>query len=163
MALYLIKGFIAGEKTALPSLSRINDPLEIPNPQSQETDGVRWMKDWQQAVRAAKEQNKGLIVDAWAQWCAACLKMDAEVWNEPGVEALINQHFIALKIDFTESNPQSEELTKRWDLSGLPAVGIYPAGSDFAGQPVVLFREAATVSSFHQAVQKIFNGELQKK
>lgn len=163
MALYLIKGFIVADKTALPSLSRINDPLEIPNTQSQQTDGVRWMKDWQQAVLAAKEQNKGLIVDAWAQWCAACLKMDAEVWNERGVEALINQHFIALKIDFTESNPQSEELTKRWDLSGLPAVGIYPAGSDFAGQPAVLFREAATVSSFHQAVQKIFNGELQKK
>jgi len=163
IALSAIKGFIAPENASLPSLSRINDPVDIPAPQAQQNDRVYWYKNWSEAEKAAREQNKGLIVDAWAQWCAACLKMDAEVWNESGVEALINQHFIALKIDFTESNPQSEELTQRWDLSGLPAVGIYPAGSNFSGQPSVLFREAVTVSSFHQAIQKIFNGEIPKK
>lgn len=162
LALSLIKGFISPENTNLPSLNRINDPVDIPNSQSVRTDGVQWFKNWNDAVQAAREQKKGLIVDAWAQWCAACLKMDAELWNEPGVSALINQHFIALKIDFTESNPQSEDLTKKWDLSGLPAVGIYPSGANFDGQPAILFREAATVSTFHQAVQKVFNGEIPK-
>jgi thiol:disulfide interchange protein DsbD len=163
VALSAIKGFVLPEKTSLPSFVRINDPIDIP-PQTNKTgESVQWMKNWKEAEQAAVLQKKGLIVDAWAQWCAACLKMDAEVWNESGVEALINQHFIALKIDFTESNPQSEELTKKWDLSGLPAVGIYPAGSDFSGQPAILFREAVTVSSFHQAVQKVFNGEVIKK
>jgi thiol:disulfide interchange protein DsbD len=141
----------------------MNDPVDVPKQQTKSTETVQWFKNWKDAERAAIEQKKGLIIDAWAQWCAACLKMDAEVWNESGVEALINQHFIALKIDFTESNPQSEELTQRWDLSGLPAVGIYPAGSNFSGQPAILFREAVTVSSFHQAVQKLFNGEIPKK
>lgn len=162
-ALWAIKGFVAGEIATLPSLSRFNDPVEIPKVDKRPGEHVQWYKNWDEAVRAATEQKKGLIVDAWAQWCAACLKMDAEVWNESGVEALIHQHFIALKVDFTESNPQSEELTKRWDLSGLPAVGIYPAESDFNAQPAVLFREAVTVSTFHQAVQKIFNGEHKKK
>lgn len=163
VALSAIKGFVLPEKTSLPSLVRINDPIDIPPQSNKAGESVQWMKNWKEAEQAAVLQKKGLIVDAWAQWCAACLKMDAEVWNESGVEALINQHFIALKIDFTESNPQSEELTKKWDLSGLPAVGIYPAGSDFSGQPAILFREAVTVSSFHQAVQKIFNGEIIKK
>lgn len=162
-ALWAIKGFIAGEIASLPSLSRINDPVEIPKGEKPTGERIIWYKDWNKAVQAATLQNKGLIVDAWAQWCAACLKMDAEVWNEPGVEALIDQHFIALKVDFTESNPQSEELTKRWDLSGLPAVGIYPAKSDFMAQPAILFREALTVSTFHQSIQKLFNGELTKQ
>ena len=143
-----------------PSLNRIGDPIELPNPDAVKSDGVQWYKDWNKAVQAAQLEKKGLLVDAWAQWCAACLKMDAEVWNESGVEALLNQHFIALKVDFTESNPASEDLAKRWDLSGLPAVGIYPAGSDFKSQPPILFREAVTVSQFHQAVQKLFNGDF---
>lgn len=163
LALAAIKGFVASDGSVFPALSRINNPVDVPEVKPQQTDRVQWYKNWKEAERAALEQKKGLIVDAWAQWCAACLKMDAEVWNEPGVEALINQHFIALKIDFTESNPQSEELTQRWELTGLPAVGIYPAGSDFSAQPAVLFREAVTVSTFHQAIQKIFNGEIQKK
>ena len=162
-ALWAIKGFVAGEIASLPSLSRFNEPVEIPKEDNRPGEQVHWYKNWDVAVRAAKERKKGIIVDAWAQWCAACLKMDAEVWNESGVETLINQHFIALKVDFTESNPQSEELTKRWDLSGLPAVGIYPADSDFSGQPAVLFREAVTVGTFHQAIQKIFNGEIKNK
>jgi thiol:disulfide interchange protein DsbD len=160
IALSAIKGFIPAENVDLPSWSRINDPVEIPNGSQSTSTKVVWYKNWKDAEQAAVTQGKGLIVDAWAQWCAACLKMDAEVWTEPGVEALINQHFIALKIDFTESNPESEELTKKWDLSGLPAVGIYPAKSDFSRPPTVLFREAVTVGTFHQAVQKIFNGEI---
>jgi|GEM_PF-614739 len=163
MTLSAIKGFVASEAASLPSFSRINDPVELPNPDSQMPERINWYKDWNEAVQAAQLEKKGLVVDAWAQWCAACLKMDAEVWNESGVEALLSQHFIALKVDFTESTPTSEDLAKRWDLSGLPAVGIYPAGSDFQKQPPILFREAVTVSQLHQAVQKLFNGEIIRK
>jgi thiol:disulfide interchange protein DsbD len=160
MTLSLVKGFVPMTLPSWPSLNRIGDPVEVPPAGSLQKDNIQWHKDWRKAVQAAQLEKKGLLVDAWAQWCAACLKMDAEVWSESGVEALINQHFIALKIDFTESNPASEELTERWELTGLPAVGIYPAGSDFNGKPPILFREAVTVSQFHQAVQKLFNGEI---
>jgi len=160
MTLSLVKGFVPMSLPSWPSIDRIGDPVEVPPAGSMQNDSAQWYKDWNKAVQAAKLERKGLLVDAWAQWCVACLKMDAEVWSESGVEALLNQHFIALKIDFTESNPASEELTQRWDLAGLPAVGIYPAGSDFNGKPAILFREAITVSQFHQAVQKLFNGEI---
>lgn len=160
MTLWAIKGFAPMPALSWPSLNRIGAPVDLPQAGPSKSDVVTWQTDWQKAVQIARLEKKGLVVDAWAQWCAACLKMDAEVWNESGVESLINQHFVALKIDFTESNPASEALTQRWDLSGLPAVGIYPAGSDFEGQPPILFREAVTVSQFHQAVQRLFNGEL---
>jgi thiol:disulfide interchange protein DsbD len=160
MTLSLVKGFVPMSLPSWPSMDRIGEPVEVPPAGSAPKENIQWYKDWRKAVQAAQLEKKGLLVDAWAQWCAACLKMDAEVWSESGVEALINQHFIALKIDFTESNPASEELTQRWDLTGLPAVGIYPADSDFAGKPPILFREAVTVNQFHQSVQKLFNGEI---
>lgn len=160
MTLAAIKGFIPMQMPLWPSFNRIGDPVDLPKASTQSEGQVTWYKEWNKAVQAARLERKGLVVDAWAQWCAACLKMDAEVWSESGVATLINQHFIALKVDFTESNPGSEELTKKWDLSGLPAVGIYPADSDFEGQPPILFREAVTVIQFHQAVQKLFNGDI---
>lgn len=160
LTLSVIKGFVPVDSTSFPSFQRIGSPVAVPESAANKSDALVWYKDWKKAVQAAQSEKKGLIVDAWAQWCAACLKMDAELWTEAGVKAVIQQRFIALKIDFTESNPDSEDLTKRWDLAGLPAVGIYPAGADFTLQPPVLFREAVSVSQFHQAVQRLLNGEL---
>jgi thiol:disulfide interchange protein DsbD len=148
------------EATALPSIQRMGSPVEIPPIGNNTSKELVWYKDWKKAVQAAQIEKKGLLVDAWAQWCAACLKMDAELWTEEGVKSVIQQRFVALKVDFTESNPDSEDLTKRWDLAGLPAVGFYPAGSDFTAPPPILFREGVTVIQFHQAVQKLINGEF---
>jgi thiol:disulfide interchange protein DsbD len=160
LTLSAIKGFVPMEATALPSIQRMGSPVEIPPSVNNTSNELVWYKDWKKAVQAAQIEKKGLLVDAWAQWCAACLKMDAELWTEEGVKSVIQQRFVALKVDFTESNPDSEDLTKRWDLAGLPAVGFYPAGSDFTSPPAILFREGVTVIQFHQAVQKLINGEF---
>jgi thiol:disulfide interchange protein DsbD len=104
----------------------------------------RWQSDWKIAVATAKGNSKGLIVDAWAQWCAACLKMDAELWADPEVMKKINEGYVALKLDFTESTPFTDEIASRWDIVGLPAVGIFPAGSDFEALPPKLFRAAVS-------------------
>jgi thiol:disulfide interchange protein DsbD len=104
----------------------------------------RWQTDWKIAVATAKGNSKGLIVDAWAQWCAACLKMDAELWADPEVIKKINEGYVPLKLDFTESTPFTDEIASRWDIVGLPAVGVFPAGSDFEALPPKLFRAAVS-------------------
>lgn len=105
---------------------------------------LRWQSDWKIAVAMAEGNSKGLIVDAWAQWCAACLKMDAELWADPEVVKKINDGYVALKLDFTESTPFTDEIATRWDIVGLPAVGVFPAGSDFDALPSKLFRSAVS-------------------
>jgi thiol:disulfide interchange protein DsbD len=112
------------------------------------SEGVDWMKDWNQAVIRATVEKKPLIVDAWAEWCAACLKMDETVWKDPSVVETINERFVPVKLDFTRSSPFSEEIIERWELSGLPAVGFFPVGSDLTKAPPILFREAITASKF---------------
>jgi thiol:disulfide interchange protein len=83
--------------------------------------------------------------------------MDADVWVDPKVTEFVGKHFVPVKVDFTESNPQSDKLAEDWDLAGLPAVGLYPAGSDFKGIPPLLYREAVTTPKLMQGIQKLLN------
>lgn len=119
---------------------------------------IVWEKDWRKAVMRASVENKPLVVDAWAEWCAACLQMDETVWKDPKVVQIVSQHFVAAKIDFTRTTPVSNELTKRWDLTGLPAVGFFKAGAKLDSEmPAVLYREQIDVAKFFDAAMKVRN------
>uniref|UniRef100_UPI0040487BBE thioredoxin family protein n=1 Tax=Roseivirga sp. TaxID=1964215 RepID=UPI0040487BBE len=53
-------------------------------------------------VALAKQENKLLFVDAYADWCAYCHQLDKEVYTDPEVIAYFTQSFINVKFD-TES------------------------------------------------------------
>jgi thiol:disulfide interchange protein DsbD len=116
---------------------------------------LRWQSDWTLAVARARGEGKGLLVDAWAQWCAACLKMDAELWVDPEVIRRVNAEYIPLKLDFTQSSPFSDEIAKRWELNGLPGVAFFPAGANFEGSPIRLFRQEINKKDLFGALDEL--------
>lgn len=123
------------------------------------TSHVQWVSNWQQAVVRANVERKPMMVDAWAEWCAACLKMDETVWKDPEVVEILNRDFVPVKLDFTRSSPFSEELIAKWGLSGLPAVGFFPVGSDLDAAPPVLFREAINARKFLETAAPLLASE----
>jgi thiol:disulfide interchange protein DsbD len=158
LTLGAINGFIPADEARPLLMTRAEDPNAQTQPTAAlEVQRINWQKDWNKAVETARRENKGLIVDAWAQWCVACLQMDADVWVDPQVVQMISERFVPVKIDFTESNPQSDRLAEQWDLAGLPAVGVYPAGSKFTGIPPLLYREAVTTEKLNQGIEKLLN------
>jgi thiol:disulfide interchange protein DsbD len=102
---------------------------------------VRWHSSWETAVATARVEGKGLLVDAWAQWCAACLKMDASLWVDPQVVERVHASYVPLKLDFTQASPFTDAIGSRWELTGLPGVALFPKGADFEGKPAHLFRQ----------------------
>ncbi|MGO1521664.1 MAG: protein-disulfide reductase DsbD family protein, partial [Sphingobacterium sp.] len=50
--------------------------------------------DYDEALAAAKEQGKPLLVDFTGWNCVNCRKMEANVWSDPGIKEMINQQFI---------------------------------------------------------------------
>ncbi|MGN0004230.1 MAG: protein-disulfide reductase DsbD family protein [Sphingobacterium composti] len=67
--------------------------------------------DYEEALAAAKEQNKPLMVDFTGWNCVNCRKMEAEVWSAPKIKDLINNEFILVELyvdDKVLTLPESE-------------------------------------------------------
>lgn len=67
--------------------------------------------DYEEALAAAKEQNKPLMVDFTGWNCVNCRKMEAEVWSVPKIKNLINNEFILVELyvdDKVLTLPESE-------------------------------------------------------
>jgi hypothetical protein len=63
---------------------------------------VHWHAWGEAAFARAQAEDKPILLDIGAVWCHWCHVMDRESYEDPDVAALINQHFIAVKVDRDE-------------------------------------------------------------
>src|SRR6266700_140625 len=63
---------------------------------------IHWHEWGPEAFEKATQQNKPILLDIGAVWCHWCHVMDRESYDDPEIAALINQHFIAIKVDRDE-------------------------------------------------------------
>ncbi len=63
---------------------------------------IRWHEWGEEAFAAAQRENKPMLLDIGAVWCHWCHVMDRESYDDPEVAAIVNEHFIAVKVDRDE-------------------------------------------------------------
>src|SRR6059058_3497560 len=63
---------------------------------------IQWWEWSEAAFAAAKEQNKPILLDIGAVWCHWCHVMDRESYEEPQIAQIVNDNFIAVKVDRDE-------------------------------------------------------------
>src|SRR5579863_8841763 len=63
---------------------------------------IRWHEWGEEAFAAAQRENKPMLLDIGAVWCHWCHVMDRESYEDPDVAAIVNEHFIAVKVDRDE-------------------------------------------------------------
>ena len=63
---------------------------------------IQWYEFGDEAFAAARKANKPVLLDIGAVWCHWCHVMDRESYDDPEVAAVINEHFIAVKVDRDE-------------------------------------------------------------
>ena len=63
---------------------------------------VQWHEWGEEAFAAAKRDNKPMLLDIGAVWCHWCHVMDRESYDDPEVARLVNENFIAVKVDRDE-------------------------------------------------------------
>ncbi len=72
----------------------------------------------------AKKQNKGLIIDFYADWCAACIELEKKTFNTQKVQEL-TKNFIWVKYNATIQPKDYETVRKKYNIKGLPHIVFY--------------------------------------
>ncbi len=80
-----------------------------------------WFHDERQALALAKSEGRPVIIDFWADWCAACKELDQTTWSNPGVRKEAGR-FVALKIDATTETPAATAAFEKYQVVGMPTV-----------------------------------------
>src|ERR1700727_2580479 len=63
---------------------------------------VQWHEWSEDAFASARRDNKPMLLDVGAVWCHWCHVMDRESYDDPAIAAIVNEHFIAVKVDRDE-------------------------------------------------------------
>jgi uncharacterized protein len=63
---------------------------------------VRWHEWGEEAFAEAQRENKPMLLDIGAVWCHWCHVMDRESYEDPAIAEIVNQRFIAVKVDRDE-------------------------------------------------------------
>jgi uncharacterized protein YyaL (SSP411 family) len=82
---------------------------------------VDWYPWGAEAFRRAKELNRPILLDVGAVWCPWCTLMDRDTYTNPAEADYINQHFVAVKVDFDASPALVAQLQRAQALLNLPA------------------------------------------
>ena len=83
-----------------------------------------WQTDINAGLAYAKEHHKPVIIDYYADWCIACAELDKTTFSDPAVQKTLSG-FVRIRVDFTRSTPQTQELSARLRIRGLPVLDFY--------------------------------------
>jgi thioredoxin-like negative regulator of GroEL len=81
------------------------------------TADIRWYSNLEEASSAARETNKPMMLDFWADWCAACKVMEKEVYSDAQFTEAA-QRFMPVRIDFDKRT----ELARKYNVTELPTL-----------------------------------------
>jgi hypothetical protein len=63
---------------------------------------IQWHEWNEEAFDTAQRENKPILLDIGAVWCHWCHVMDRESYDNPEIAQVINEHFVAIKVDRDE-------------------------------------------------------------
>jgi hypothetical protein len=63
---------------------------------------IQWQEWGEEAFATAQRENKPILLDIGAVWCHWCHVMDRESYDNPEIAEIVNQHFVAVKVDRDE-------------------------------------------------------------
>ncbi len=85
---------------------------------------IHWHEWGEDAFAAARRENKPILLDIGAVWCHWCHVMDRESYDDPEIAKIVNENFIAVKVDRDER----PDIDSRYQIavSALTGQGGWP-------------------------------------
>lgn len=82
---------------------------------------IKWTPYSEAVIAQAKADNQPVILDFFAEWCAACHELEEKTYTNPEFIELSKQ-FKLVKIDATEDLPEVKQILEKYKIKGLPTV-----------------------------------------
>lgn len=109
---------------------------------------------WQDEARAlalARAEHRPVLIDFWADWCAACKELDRDAWSDPQVRQEARR-FVALKMDGTEDSNAFERVVEKYGVVGMPTVVFIDSRGREVPQRVIGAVSAAEMLKYLKSV-----------
>ncbi len=102
---------------------------------------VEWFTDINAAMAKAKAENKFVMLDfTGSDWCGWCMKLKAEVFDQPEFAEFANIHFVMVEVDFPHNKPQTpaqiqmnRQLAQLYHIQGFPTTILLNSAGDQVG------------------------------
>jgi thiol:disulfide interchange protein len=106
--LYALAQAVVYAGAQLPEYSRVYDPARDPY-----TDG-------RTALKLARDTGRRVLVEVGGNWCSWCYALDHFINSDPMLRETLDRHFVVLKVNVSEKNPNREFLAAFPGAYGYP-------------------------------------------
>jgi uncharacterized protein len=120
---------------------------------------VDWYPWSPASFRRAGELNRPILLDVGAVWCPWCSLMDRDTYTNVATAEYINQHFVAVKVDFDSAPDLVAQLQRAQAVLNLPAglpltSFITPDGRLYFGAGYLSVEREGDKPSFREAAEE---------
>lgn len=88
-----------------------------------ESSNVTWQKNLYASLEQAKENNKPVMIDFYADWCTVCKEIEATTFSDEKVGVALDE-YVTIKIDI-DRHPDKNKIQSDYGILGLPFIYFY--------------------------------------
>ena len=89
------------------------------------------VKDLEATVQRAQAEGKRILLDVGGEWCAWCHALDAYIQENEAVHDALQQHFLIMKVNYSQENDNQAFLSKYPGISGYPHLFVLESDGTF--------------------------------
>src|SRR5688500_9958474 len=101
---------------------------------------INWLSWDAEAFERARIQRKPVLLSIATSWSGSCHEMDRTSYADPSIAALVNERFIAIRVD-ADRRP---DIGSRYTLGGWPTTAFLTADGELLGGGTYVEQERFT-------------------
>ncbi|MBN2030448.1 thioredoxin family protein [bacterium] len=92
-----------------------------------------WISSDEAGFQQARLEGKVVVMDFYADWCAACRELDEKTWTDERVLFELSK-FVPIKLDLTRNDELTASYQDRYQIIGLPTVIFFSPSEEELGR-----------------------------